>query len=49
MFETARYMAEVKERHNLTSDYALAAMLGISQPEANLVRRGLKVPKRLDR
>ena len=45
MFETARYMAEVKERHDLTSDYALAAMLGISQPEANLIRRGLKVPK----
>lgn len=45
MFETARYMTEVKERHNLTSDYALAAMLGITQPEANLIRRGLKVPK----
>ena len=45
MFETARYMAEVKQRHKLTSDYALAALLGITQPEANLIRRGLKVPK----
>lgn len=45
MLETARYMTELKTRHNLTSDYALAAMLGISQPEANLIRRGLKVPK----
>src|SRR5688572_2771676 len=45
MFETARYMTEVKDRHNLTSDYALAALLGITQPEANLIRRGLKVPK----
>lgn len=45
MFETARYLEEVKRRYNLTSDYALAAKLGIAQPEANLIRRGLKVPK----
>ncbi|MEX5218372.1 MAG: hypothetical protein AB7G68_18690 [Nitrospiraceae bacterium] len=45
MFETARFMAEVKDRYGLKSDYALAAKLGIAQPEANLIRRGLKVPK----
>ena len=45
MFETARYLTEVKERFNLNSDYALADKLGIAQPEANLIRRGLKVPK----
>ena len=45
MFETARFMAEVKDRYSLKSDYALAAKLGIAQPEANLIRRGLKVPK----
>ncbi len=45
MFETARYLEEVKARYKLTSDYALAAKLGIAQPEANLIRRGLKVPK----
>lgn len=45
MFETARYLEEVKQRYKLTSDYSLASKLGIAQPEANLIRRGLKVPK----
>src|SRR5206468_1980107 len=36
---------EVKHRYRLSSDYALADKLGIAQPEANLIRRGLKVPK----
>jgi hypothetical protein len=45
MFEIARYLTEIKDRFNLTSDYALADKLGIAQPEANLIRRGLKVPK----
>jgi hypothetical protein len=35
----------VKERYELGSDYALAHKLGIAQPDANLMRRGLKVPK----
>jgi hypothetical protein len=38
-------LEEVKRRYSLTSDYALAAKLGIAQPEANLMRRGRKVPK----
>ncbi|MEK7762619.1 MAG: helix-turn-helix transcriptional regulator, partial [Nitrospirota bacterium] len=29
----------------LSSDYTLAKKLGIAQPEANLMRRGLKIPK----
>lgn len=45
MFESAAYLEEVKRRYHLTSDYALAEKLGIAQPEANLLRRGLKVPK----
>jgi hypothetical protein len=45
MIESAEYFEEVKQRYGLTSDYALAAKLGIAQPEANLLRRGLKVPK----
>jgi hypothetical protein len=39
------YIEAVKDRYQLKSDYALAAKLGITQPEANLLRRGLKVPK----
>ena len=45
MFEIAQYVEEVKHRYRLSSDYALADKLGIAQPEANLIRRGLKVPK----
>jgi hypothetical protein len=43
--EIASYLEAVKERYGLSSDYALAEKLGIAQPEANLMRRGLKVPK----
>lgn len=43
--EIAGYVEEVKDRYRLSSDYALARKLGIAQPEANLIRRGLKVPK----
>ena len=45
MLEIAGYLEAVKRRYRLTSDYALAEKLGIAQPEANLLRRGLKVPK----
>jgi transcriptional regulator with XRE-family HTH domain len=45
MTGSAEYLEEVKRRYRLTSDYALADKLGIAQPEANLLRRGLKVPK----
>jgi hypothetical protein len=43
--EIAGYIEAVKDRFQLKSDYALAAKLGITQPEANLLRRGLKIPK----
>lgn len=43
--EIAAYIDAVKRRFHLASDYALARKLGITQPEANLIRRGLKVPK----
>ena len=39
------YLEAIKERFDLSSDYALAKKLGIAQPEANLMRRGLKIPK----
>ena len=45
MKEITRYIEEVKDRYHLKSDYALAHKLGITQPEANHLRRGLKVPK----
>jgi hypothetical protein len=45
MTEIASYLEAVKQRFALSSDYALAAKLGIAQPEANLMRRGLKIPK----
>ncbi len=45
MPEFPRYFEALKNRYRLTSDYALAKKLGIAQPEANLIRRGLKVPK----
>src|SRR5262245_3017630 len=45
MSEIATYMEAIKDRYRLTSDYALAERLGIAQPDANLIRRGLKVPK----
>jgi len=44
MSEIPRYVEQVKDRYRLTSDYALAEKLGIAQPDANLIRRGLKVP-----
>lgn len=45
MSEMATYFEAVKERYELGSDYALAEKLGIAQPDANLMRRGLKIPK----
>lgn len=45
MSEISRYLEAVKDRYDLCSDYALAEKLGIAQPEANLMRRGLKIPK----
>ena len=45
MTEIAEYFESVKNRYGLSSDYALAEKLGIAQPEANLMRRGLKIPK----
>lgn len=45
MAEISTYLEAVKERFDLSSDYALAEKLGIAQPEANLMRRGLKIPK----
>lgn len=45
MTEIAEYFQLIKDRYGLSSDYALAEKLGIAQPEANLMRRGLKIPK----
>lgn len=45
MADIAGYFETLKERYSLSSDYALARKLGIAQPEANLMRRGLKIPK----
>lgn len=39
------YFEQLKDRFGLKSDYALARKLGITQPEANLLRRGRKIPK----
>ena len=45
MSEIAGYLEAVKDRYHLSSDYALAEKLEIAQPEANLMRRGMKIPK----
>lgn len=45
MAEISTYLEAVKERFDLNSDYALAKKLSIAQPDANLMRRGLKIPK----
>lgn len=45
MSEISRYLEAIKNRYELSSDYALAEKLDIAQPEANLIRRGLKIPK----
>jgi hypothetical protein len=45
MSEISAYLEAIKERYALASDYALAKRLGIAQPDANLIRRGLKIPK----
>jgi len=45
MSEISPYLEAIKERYDLGSDYALAEKLGIAQPDANLIRRGLKIPK----
>lgn len=45
MSEISQYLEAIKNRYELSSDYALAKKLGIAQPEANLMRRGLKIPK----
>ena len=42
--ECAKYVEQVKDHCGLRSDYALAKFLGLTQPEANLIRRGRKVP-----
>ncbi len=44
MTDVAEYFEAVKSRYGLSSDYALAKKLGIAQPEANLMRRGMKIP-----
>ncbi len=45
MSDISTYLEARKERFDLSSDYTLAKKLGIAQPEANLMRRGLKIPK----
>jgi hypothetical protein len=45
MADISTYLEAIKERFDLSSDYALARKLGIAQPDANLIRRGLKIPK----
>jgi len=45
MSEISAYLEAIKERYALASDYALAKRLRIAQPDANLIRRGLKIPK----
>jgi hypothetical protein len=45
MADISGYLEAIKERYDLGSDYALAEKLGIAQPDANLIRRGLKIPK----
>jgi hypothetical protein len=45
MSDISTYLETIRERFDLSSDYALAKKLGIAQPEANLMRRGLKIPK----
>ena len=45
MSEISTYLEAIKNRYELSSDYTLAKKLGIAQPEANLMRRGLKIPK----
>lgn len=45
MSDISKYLEAIKQRYDLNSDYALAEKLGIAQPEANLMRRGLKIPK----
>ena len=45
MSDISTYLEAIKARFDLSSDYALAKKLGIAQPEANLMRRGLKIPK----
>jgi hypothetical protein len=45
MSDISTYLEAIKERFDLSSDYTLAKKLGIAQPEANLMRRGLKIPK----
>ena len=42
MTEISGYFEAIKDRYALTSDYTLAEKLGIAQPDANLMRRGLK-------
>ncbi len=42
--ESSKNLEQVKAQCGLRSDYALAKCLGITQPEANLIRRGRKTP-----
>lgn len=42
--ESAKFIELLKAKRGLTTDYALATCLGITQPEVNLIRRGQKAP-----
>ena len=42
--ESAKFIELLKSKLGLTNDYTLAKCLGITQPEANLIRRGRRVP-----
>jgi DNA-binding XRE family transcriptional regulator len=44
MFESRHSIQQIRDRFKLSSDYVVAKKLGITQPEANLIRRGRKVP-----
>ncbi|MCZ6799464.1 MAG: hypothetical protein O7F12_03165 [Nitrospirae bacterium] len=44
MFESRHYIQQFKDKFQLPNDYVVAEKLGITQPEANLIRRGRKVP-----
>ena len=49
MSDISTYLEAIKERFDLSSDYTLAKKLGIAQPEANLMRRGLKIPRPVEK
>ena len=45
MTDISSYLEAGNRRYGLSSYNALAKKIGIAQPEANLMRRGLKIPK----